>query len=632
MSNRNIKEMMIVLNGQVGPGLKGAASQTISKLDQVNAKMRTIEKKQGTVTRFTEVKAQALSLAAAMEDARAEVRRLEVEMAKSAKPAAGLADQLKVAKREAASLETQFVKQNTTLKVLDRSLTQAGVDTQKLAAHEDKLAKEMSDVKRQSDALKGSLAKTSSGISGFIRNAVGLAAVYLSINQLKDAWKASTEEAMEGQRAYTRLNTLMMNTAGSTQKDVKAVWNYAGSLQKVVAIENDVTAAGASQLATFKMHRESILKLMPAMQNMAVAKYGLKDMNAEKMQTSAAMIGKAFAGNLTALQKQGIVLDKTQKKIMKNGTEAEKAAVLVKVLEGKFGGLAKAMTNTPEGKLERMRVTVADLQEKVGNGLLPVQQKMLDMFVKKLPEIEKLVDKIPAAMDKLLKVMDWLMVKGDKMFTFMSDNWGTLKWVIGTVTGAVVLYQVAVKTAMAINSISTAIETFKALRVSILEAKAANDALTLSGPGGTVAGAGAPTKAGRVMGLLKYLPAFAFTTEETGTQKFGKKLGQKLFPAKKQGKRARGGIVTRPEVSLIGEAGDEAVIPLENHRNRALALWQQAGQALGVGGQSITFAPNISIQGNASRGEIDAAMGAAFDEFRRMMGQLANDQGRRVMA
>lgn len=43
---------------------------------------------------------------------------------------------------------------------------------------------------------------------------------------------------------------------------------------------------------------------------------------------------------------------------------------------------------------------------------------------------------------------------------------------------------------------------------------------------------------------------------------------------------AEGGLVDEPQLALIGEAGDEMVIPLERNRSRALDLWYQAGQEL----------------------------------------------------
>ena len=46
-------------------------------------------------------------------------------------------------------------------------------------------------------------------------------------------------------------------------------------------------------------------------------------------------------------------------------------------------------------------------------------------------------------------------------------------------------------------------------------------------------------------------------------------------------KRAEGGFINHPEIALIGEAGREAVIPLEN-KARGIQLWQAAGRELGL--------------------------------------------------
>lgn len=46
------------------------------------------------------------------------------------------------------------------------------------------------------------------------------------------------------------------------------------------------------------------------------------------------------------------------------------------------------------------------------------------------------------------------------------------------------------------------------------------------------------------------------------------------------GRYAVGGIIESPQMALVGEAGDEAIIPLENNRARALDLWREAGERL----------------------------------------------------
>jgi len=45
---------------------------------------------------------------------------------------------------------------------------------------------------------------------------------------------------------------------------------------------------------------------------------------------------------------------------------------------------------------------------------------------------------------------------------------------------------------------------------------------------------------------------------------------------------ARGGLIRNPHIAQVGEDGDEAIIPLDKYRNRAVQLWRQTGQELGV--------------------------------------------------
>lgn len=91
---------------------------------------------------------------------------------------------------------------------------------------------------------------------------------------------------------------------------------------------------------------------------------------------------------------------------------------------------------------------------------------------------------------------------------------------------------------------------------------------------------------------------------------------------------ARGGFTNG--ASIAGEAGTEAVISFQRAvRRENLATWAKAGELLGVrpveladipaeggfGGGGITFAPQITIQGNADRSVIDEALAEAQARF-----------------
>jgi len=60
-------------------------------------------------------------------------------------------------------------------------------------------------------------------------------------------------------------------------------------------------------------------------------------------------------------------------------------------------------------------------------------------------------------------------------------------------------------------------------------------------------------------------------------QRFGEGFERGSVPA-----HAIGGIFGRPHMALFAEAGREAVIPIDQHRNRALDLWAETGRLLGV--------------------------------------------------
>ncbi len=106
----------------------------------------------------------------------------------------------------------------------------------------------------------------------------------------------------------------------------------------------------------------------------------------------------------------------------------------------------------------------------------------------------------------------------------------------------------------------------------------------------------------------------------------------------------KGGFTSGP--SIAGEAGREAVISFKNsERARNISLWEQAGRMLGVNSiqldelkpewnehpgdvGSITYAPQITIQGNADRGVIDEALQEAQARFEAWYEQMMRQRAR----
>lgn len=121
---------------------------------------------------------------------------------------------------------------------------------------------------------------------------------------------------------------------------------------------------------------------------------------------------------------------------------------------------------------------------------------------------------------------------------------------------------------------------------------------------------------------------------------------------------ADGGIFTQPHVAWFAEEGPEAAIPLDGSSN-AIALWSKVGKLLGVldGGMTrsrgeilaegvasyetvnnstdestdskqFVFAPKITIEGNASRENIDSALSLSMEQFRDMIEEYLAERSR----
>lgn len=95
---------------------------------------------------------------------------------------------------------------------------------------------------------------------------------------------------------------------------------------------------------------------------------------------------------------------------------------------------------------------------------------------------------------------------------------------------------------------------------------------------------------------------------------------------------AAGGIYDHPILTTFAEEGPEAAIPL-NNKPRSVALWQQAGEMMGMsGGSSINYNPQIIVQGNASKEDIVEAQEIGLSRFKALYKEMVRQEGRVAFA
>lgn len=254
------------------------------------------------------------------------------------------------------------------------------------------------DLKKNFDSNAASVKKHNSaissagdGIASLTKKVIGVAAAYVSIKKVASVAKECTDKAKTAEQANVRLNTIMQQIPGITQEAKDGVAAYCKELSKQTSIGGTAQKMGASQLASFKMSADSVKKLMPSLNNLAVAQYGVR-VSGDQMIQAANMLGKAYSGQTGALTRAGVVLSDTQAKIIKNGTDAQKTAALVEVLTQNFGDLAGQMANTKEGQLVRIQNAIGGIKTTIGNSLLPVVTTVTEYVAEKLPTIQSAVE------------------------------------------------------------------------------------------------------------------------------------------------------------------------------------------------------------------------------------------------
>lgn len=193
------------------------------------------------------------------------------------------------------------------------------------------------------------------------------------------------------EQAETKLIEIYKKRMGVNEKAAESTMEVATALQKQGVIGDEVTLSGAQQLATYAKYPATVNKLLPAMDNLLVQQKGL-NATADDATSVANLFGKAMMGQTGALKKVGISFTDAQEEVLKYGTEEEKAAMLSEVVTQNVGDMNKTFAETDAGKIQQAKNTLGDFGEQLGALLLPALAGIADTLTKKVfPVIEKII-------------------------------------------------------------------------------------------------------------------------------------------------------------------------------------------------------------------------------------------------
>ena len=338
--------------------------------------------------------------------------------------------------------------------------------------------------------------------------------------------------AMEDEQAQKLLARQLEKTTGATSAQIKGMEDYITTQGKLKGTTDDELRPALAGLVRATKDIGKAQELANLAQDVAIAK-GMS------LETVTKAMEKAYGGNMTALAK----LSPELKQMIKDGASMEE---VMAEMSKTFGGAAVDSANTAAGSMKRLGVALGEAKEGVGAALLPILEKALPVL--------------------------------QKFATWAQDN-PTLITAVAVAFGVMAASIVAVNAAMALNPAVLITAGIIALGVALVMAYKRFDTFR----------AVVQSVANGVAGYFEfianaYIKMINLVIRGINLIKPGKDIGQigqvsfgrlggddggngGANPAGLDYKAmATGGIVTSPTFALIGEAGPEAVIPLDKMR------------------------------------------------------------------
>jgi hypothetical protein len=241
----------------------------------------------------------------------------------------------------------------------------------------------------------------------------------------------SVKAAITAQGEQDRLRQILETTNGATTEQIKALNDQADALERLGVVSGGNISVVQSQLATFDLQATTIKSLTPAILDYVTAEKGATAAS-DQFKSMTNGLAQALNGQFGALTRAGFVLDEQTKKLISNGTEAERANAIVKVLNSTYKGFNEALRDTPEGQLQATRNAIEAIKTELGTALLPVVTEFTTYLqTNLLPQLQAWTnankDKIAASLKDVFEVLKTVIVKMGEFFGFISRNIGTLQ-------------------------------------------------------------------------------------------------------------------------------------------------------------------------------------------------------------
>ena len=338
----------------------------------------------------------------------------------------------------------------------------------------------------------------------------------------------ATKGAIEDDAAQKLLASTLKKTTSATDAQIKANEDWIAAQGRLLGVTDDELRP---VLARFAKATGSVADA----QKMATQAMDIAASTGKPLATVTAALEKAYGGNLAALAK----LAPEYRQMIKDGASYEE---VMAAIASTTGGAASVAANTAQGQFKRLGVALSETKESIGAALLPAIEAVLPYLTKfgdwaqKHPGILLAVGAAIATIAAAIVAVNVAMAlnpfsliaigvvalgavlvaaykKFEPFKTIVDTTFGAIKWWISNVI---------------IPEVQLLLTVFKTVFNGIA------------------------TVWNNTVGKLKFtIPSWV------------PGIGGKGFDVPDIPMLAQGGIVNSPTLALIGEAGPEAVVPLD---------------------------------------------------------------------
>jgi len=247
-----------------------------------------------------------------------------------------------------------------------------------------------------------------------VAGVAGLAGGLLAIGGLTAGMEQAVQLSKDNEQLQEQILIILKNqravrgqNVDLAQKDLKNITDQAVKLQGLTGIYKNVYERGAMIFAQTHRTTEQIHEMQNVMANLLVSQK-MQGKSAEDLQEVYLAVGKAIqtgmARNLNAV---GVFLSPMEKQLLMIHAKMHDFTANIKIVEAAinrtYAGAAKARMGTLLGQAD---LAVANMQlsmEKMGDALLPVQQRLTIIFARMVPLIEPLVTRIANIINRVLE-------------------------------------------------------------------------------------------------------------------------------------------------------------------------------------------------------------------------------------